>query len=198
MQTPSHFLLTAVLAHKAPIPNQTIHKSAFLVGSVLPDLPLLVLTFGYEIYYRWFAIPPTSGSIMEYLHFDLFFTDPIWIISHNFFHSLVINGALLGVGYWGMWQKRRWARPLFWLSISTLFHTILDIFTHHSDGPLLFFPLNWEYRFASPVSYWESAFYGRQFTFVEYTIDTLLIAYFFWVWQKKRRSPALKTPEGES
>ncbi|MFZ1397390.1 MAG: metal-dependent hydrolase [Candidatus Promineifilaceae bacterium] len=198
MQTPSHFLVTAVLAHKAPFRHHTIHKSALLVGSILPDLPLLLLTIGYEIYFRWFATPPTDGSIMEYLHFDLFFNDPAWIISHNFFHSLVINGALLSIGYWGMQRKWRWARPLFWLSVSTLFHTIIDIFTHHSDGPLLFFPLNWDYRFASPVSYWETAYYGRQFAIIEYALDGLLIAYFFWVWQKKRRFPMQQTPEGES
>jgi hypothetical protein len=198
MQTPSHFLLTAVLAHKAPAANQTIHKSAFLVGSILPDLPLLLLTIGYEIYYRWFATPPSSGSIMEYLHFDLFFTDPVWIISHNFFHSLVINVVLLGAGYWGMRQKWRWARPLFWFSISTLFHTVIDIFTHHSDGPLLFFPLNWNYRFASPISYWESAYYSRPFSIFEYTLDGLLIVFFVRIWLKKRRSPELQTPEGES
>ena len=199
MQTPSHFLVTAVLAHKAPSTRHRLHTSAFLVGSVLPDLPLLLLTIGYEIYYRWFATPPSSGSIMEYLHFELFFTDPVWIISHNFFHSLVINVVLLGVGYWGMQRKWRWARPLFWLSIGSLFHTVLDIFTHHSDGPLLFFPLSWSYRFASPISYWEGAYFGRAFTVFEYTLNSLLLAYFVWVWQKNRkRSTTLQTPEGES
>ena len=39
---------------------------------------------------------------MEYLHFELFYTDPVWIISHNFFHSLVINAAMLGIGFVGV------------------------------------------------------------------------------------------------
>ena len=198
MQTPSHFLLTAVLAQKAPTTRYAPHLSALLIGSVLPDIPLLLLTLGYEIYYRWFAILPTSGSIMEYLHFDLFFTDPVWIISHNFFHSLVVNGVLLGVGYWGIRRKWQGSRPLFWLSLSTLFHTLIDIFTHHSDGPLLFFPLNWNYRFASPISYWEKAYYGRPFTIFEYTLDILLLAYIVWIWRKKKRLTTLQTPEGES
>ncbi len=188
MVTPSHFLVTAVLAYKAPKQNQTIHKAALLVGSILPDLPFTLLTIGYEIYYRWFTSPPTGGNIMEYLHFDLFYTDPIWIISHNFFHSLVINLLLLGLGYWGTRQGWRWAWPLFWLSVGTLFHTIIDIFTHHSDGPLLFFPFNWRYRFASPISYWESAYFGRAFTIFEYTLDALLLAYLVWVWHKNNNT----------
>jgi membrane-bound metal-dependent hydrolase YbcI (DUF457 family) len=136
MQTPSHFLLTAVLAHKAPSLTQTGSKISLLAGSILPDLPLVLLTLGYELYYRWFAVSPTSGSVMEYLHFDLFFTDPVWIISHNFFHSLVINFVLLTVGYWGMRREQRWAPILFWLTVGTLFHSIIDILTHNSDGRL--------------------------------------------------------------
>ena len=198
MQTPSHFLITAVLAKKAPVHHRIIHRSALLVGSILPDLPFLILTLGYEVYYRWFAAPPTSGSIMEYLHFDLFFTDPVWVISHNFFHSLVVNIFLSSLGYWGVRRNWWWGRLLFWFSIGTLFHTLIDIFTHHSDGPLLFFPLNWNYRFASPISYWEAANYGRIFIIVEYTLDVMLVVYFVWVWRKRVHPPAPQIPEGKS
>ena len=197
MQTPSHFLITAVLAHKTPR-RRKIYTIALLIGSILPDLPLLLLTVAYEIYYRWFATPPTDGSIMEYLHFDLFFNDPVWIVSHNFFHSLIINLLLLGAGFVGIKRGWRWGRPLFWFCIGTIFHTLIDIFTHHSDGPLLFFPLNWTFRFASPISYWEGAYYGRAFTIFEYTLDILLIAYFVWVWRKRGHSPEPQTPEGKS
>lgn len=190
MQTPSHFLLTAVLAHKAPSLTQTGSKVSLLVGSILPDLPLILLTVGYELYYRWFAVSPTSGSVMEYLHFDLFFNDPIWIISHNFFHSLVINFVLLAVGYWGMRREQRWGRLLFWLTVGTLFHTVIDILTHHSDGPLLLFPLNCEYRFPSPVSYWEAAYYGREFRIFEYAADALIIVYLIIIWRKQIRQNA--------
>ena len=135
MQTPSHFLLTAVIHHKTPeTVTYSVHKTALLVGSVLPDIPFTVLTVVYGIVYRWFATPPVDGSIMEYLHFELFYTDPVWVIGHNFFHSLVINAALLSIGWWGMRRQWRWARPLLWLSVGMLFHTVIDIFTHHSDG----------------------------------------------------------------
>ncbi|MCB0033827.1 MAG: hypothetical protein KDE51_07405, partial [Anaerolineales bacterium] len=132
---------------------------------------------------------PVSGmSIMEYLHFDLFFHSWWWIIPHNFFHSLVINGVLIGLGWW-LWRKNRpWGIPLFWLAISTQFHTLIDIFTHTSDGPLLFFPLNWSYRFASPISYWESGSYGSLFIIFEYTLDALLLIYLGWIWYQQRQT----------
>lgn len=187
MQTPSHLLITAVLARKSSNPTSIpVHMPALLIGSVLPDIPFALLTLLYEIYFRWFAPFPGEATIMEYLHFELFYTDPIWLIGHNFFHSLVINSLLIGLGYWGFRRHWRWGQALFWLGIGTLFHTIIDIFTHNSDGPLFLFPLNWQYRFASPISYWEGAFYGRAFILFEYTLDALLIGYLIWLWFKRR------------
>lgn len=192
MQTPSHFLITAALGPKLPQRTLPVHMPALLIGSVLPDVPFILLTLAGEVYYRWFAPLPVAGSIMEYLHFTLFFTDPLWIISHNFFHSLIINAILLIVGYYGFRRQRRWGLPLFWLALSMEFHTVIDIFTHNSDGPLFLFPLNWTYRFASPISYWEAAHYGRLFTIFEYILDALLLGYLGWQWVQ-RRQPATTT-----
>jgi len=70
MQTPSHFLLTAVLNRQLAQRDIPVASKALLVGSVLPDIPFLLLTVGFEIYYRWFAPLPVAGGIMEYLHFE--------------------------------------------------------------------------------------------------------------------------------
>ena len=92
MQTQSHFLITALGAdtykQNSSIP---LHARALLVGSVLPDLPFWLLTIFGELYFLYVAPLPgvgrgaTAMQIMEYLHFDRFFKDPLWIISHNFF-----------------------------------------------------------------------------------------------------------------
>ncbi|MFO7679968.1 MAG: hypothetical protein R6X34_07950, partial [Chloroflexota bacterium] len=56
MQTPSHLLITAVLTRTGRNPTKIpIHIPALLIGSVLPDVPFVMLTILYEIYYRWFA-----------------------------------------------------------------------------------------------------------------------------------------------
>lgn len=189
MQTPSHFLLTALVANGSTSTNKLpIHLTALLIGSVLPDIPFTLLTIGGEIWFRWFApLPVTGVSVMEYLHFDLFFRDPLWIISHNAFHSLIIDGLLAAIGYW-VWRTRktRWSLAFFWLGISMVAHTIIDIFTHSSDGPLFLLPLNWTYRFTSPVSYWEASNYGVYVVAFEWLLDAAIIAYFFFTWRRAR------------
>lgn len=118
-----------------------VYAPALLVGAVLPDLPFFVLTVAGAIYYRVLAPPPPGGSIMEYLHFTLFYTHPLWIASHNFFHSLVIDSTLLLVGLW-WWKRRtsRWGMMLFWLALSMILHVTIDLFTHHGDGPMVWLP----------------------------------------------------------
>lgn len=195
MQTPSHFLITAVLGPKLSQRFMPIHMGALLLGSILPDVPFILLTIGGEIYYRWFALLPASGSIMEYLHFTLFYTDPVWIIGHNFFHSLIINTSLLVLGYYSFRARKRWGLFVFWLAVSMEFHTLIDIFTHHTDGPLFLFPLNWSYRFASPISYWEPAYYGHLFMIFEYGLDLLILGYLGWQWWQRRRQEVWKRYE---
>ncbi|MFT5195587.1 MAG: membrane-bound metal-dependent hydrolase YbcI (DUF457 family) [Cellvibrionaceae bacterium] len=197
MQTPSHFIISSAIGRNIVQPTIKFSWMAFLIGSVLPDIPFTLLTLGGEIFYRWFApLPVTGVSIMEYLHFDLFFTSWWWIVPHNFFHSIVINGVLIILGWW-LWQKNySWGRFIFWLAISTQLHTVIDIFTHTSDGPLFLFPLSLTYRFASPISYWESESFGRLFIFFEYGLDIFLLVYLWWSW-RKNSVPALTTQEQE-
>ena len=62
----------------------------------------------------------------------------------------------------------RWSAFLFALFLSLLLHTLGDLPLHHDDGHRHFFPfLDW--RFESPVSYWDPAHYGLWFSLVEAT-----------------------------
>lgn len=193
MQTPSHLLITAFAAHRGrrriPIP---LHVPALLIGSVLPDVAFWLLTILGELYFLYLAPLPGIGSqatamqIMEYLHFDRFFNDPLWIASHNLFHSLIVNTLLAGWGYWMYTRGTRWGLWLFWLGVSMWFHTFIDILTHSSDGPLFLFPLSWSYRFRSPVSYWETESYGLIFMVLEYTLDLAIIVYGIVQWRRRR------------
>lgn len=194
MQTPSHLLITGFIAgHAHKWSALPLVWWALLVGSILPDLPFTILTLLGEAYFYWFAPLPGVGTdatlmqIMIYLHFDRFFNDPLWIISHNLFHSLIINSLLIGIGWWAYRRAGHWGLPLFWLAVSMQFHTLIDIFTHTSDGPLILFPLNWHYRFPSPVSYWESSNFGTAFVIFEYTLDLVLLLYFGWHWWHQKK-----------
>ncbi len=203
MQTQSHFLLTAIGAdiykQRSPI---AVDKRALFIGSVLPDVPFWLLTIFGELYFLYVAPLPGVGrgatpmQIMQYLHFDRFFSDPLWIISHNFFHSLLINTLLIGTGYWAYKNAQRWGLILFWLAISMQLHTLIDIVTHSSDGPLIFFPVNWTYRFQSPISYWESTAYGVLFMIFEYLLDAVIVIYFIVQRRRNLRQKVMFRPIG--
>ena len=81
MRTYSHFLLTAAL--KKVIPSlKNIPKSAVYLGSVAPDIPLLLLTAGSMIYYPY-ILGWQFGDMFRHIFNGMFFTDPYWIFSHN-------------------------------------------------------------------------------------------------------------------
>jgi len=170
--------MTAVINYW--IPQNQRKTFAFLLGSILPDVPFAILTVVYTLYFTILGSTPNDVSLMEYLHFDLFFSDPIWIILHNFFHSLVVGSMMLLVAF--IKRDTLWGKRLMWLTLGILLHTIIDIFTHHSDGPLFLFPLNWNYRFESPISYWEPEHFGNQFRIFEYLLDTFLTIFLITRW----------------
>jgi hypothetical protein len=50
----------------------------------------------------------------------------------------------------------------------------------------VFYPLNWYYRFPSPVSYWDRRHYGDIFRVFENTLDAAILLYFAVVWVRQR------------
>ena len=194
MNTPSHLIINAALRKWVTTNGQrTIPRSAFLLGAVLPDLPLFLLWIGAYTYYRY-LLGDLSITPMDSRFDQLYFTNPFWIASHNLLHAplLLLSGLALhwrfrnlpGTrGYW-------W----FWFAAGCLMHTMLDIPTHHNDGPLLLFPLEWSVRFHSPVSYWDPRYFGREFALFELLLNLTLLGYLFgpglWRRLRRRHSPA--------
>ncbi|MDY6941218.1 MAG: metal-dependent hydrolase [Cyanobacteriota bacterium] len=186
MNTPSHFLMTATF--KKAFPRIEIVKSAFLLGSIAPDIPLYLLSIGGILYYHSFR----GWSLAETfrLMFDeLYFHDPFWIASHNLLHSPLTLLSALGL----LWRFRRRTAARkswwFWFFCACAFHSLVDILTHVDDGPLLFFPLDWTTRWQSPVSYWDPRHYGREFARFEGSLDAILTIYLVgpWVYRRLRR-----------
>lgn len=174
---PSHLVINAAIEKKFG-PRVRLARSAFLWGSVIPDLPLLLLSVGYFTYYRYFTIEDISG-IMDKAFGEMYFHDPVWIAGHNFLHSptaLILYTVLL----WRFVDKPT-TRGHWWLSFvfGCMVHSVIDVLTHHDDGPVLFFPFEWHIRFYSPISYWDRTYYADQFFYVELLINILLLGYLF-------------------
>ncbi len=129
-----------------------------MFASLLPDVPLFILTMWYFLRYEVDFGPRYD---------TLFYNDPLWVITHNLFHGPLVIAAIALVGallYRRNADDHRGARRGAWLlsfAFGTGLHSFVDIFTHHADGPLLLFPFNWSLRYVSPVSYWDPNHFGR-------------------------------------
>ena len=157
-------------------------------ASLMPDVPLIILTFWYFGAY---------GLNFGPRYDELFYTEPLWIVAHNLFHApLVILGiALLGF----VFLKRGGRRPtgsrapaahLLSFAFGAGLHSLADIPTHHADGPLLLFPFDWSYRFVSPISYWDPEHFGL----VVLPLETLAMVVMIIYWRRKRKGSRDRRP----
>lgn len=185
MQTYSHFLLTAVLGDRLKKKGTTFSNKAMLVGSFMPDVPLLLLTIGYAITRQ--LNPNIPDEFIFGANYDrLYFENPWWILGHNLFHAPLLIILYGTIGWFAMKRGHTWGKVLFWFAVGCGFHTTLDIFTHVNDGPVLFFPLNWTYRFTAPVSYWDPEHGGRIFAPLEHLLVLIMLIYFAANWWRNK------------
>ncbi len=162
-----------------------IPASAFLLGSVAPDIPLYFLSIGGLFYFNKIEGWPLEDSA-RHIFGTLYFEDPIWIGLHNVLHSplsLVFLLVLCKLVRPVLPRVANWFR---WFLLACLLHSVVDIFTHYDDGPLLFWPLDLTYRFQSPVSYWDHRHYGSEASKFELALVLFLIAYLVGPWIYRR------------
>lgn len=199
MQTYSHLIITGTLqrplgplAQRHPRHMPPLHTSAYLLGSILPDLPLIVLSIVAMfsdlingVFSRMYLstaptgtpVPPELLDVsMTMKLFEVWFFRNPWVITaYNLFHSPLLVTVYIGIGYTAWRRGHRWGAWFFWLSCAAMLHTLIDIPLHVNDGPLLLFPLNWTRRFHSPLSYWDPNFHGREWSIFEHTLDGILL-----------------------
>jgi len=166
LNTPGHAVLNlAVLGHET---DRRI-DAAVVAGALLPDLPMV----GFYAWARLVQGMP-EGRIWSEAYFQ-----PGWQAFFDVFNSVPLILVLLVVAYrmeWGAVQA---------FSLSMILHCALDLPLHHSDGHRHFFPLS-DFRFESPVSYWEPGHYGHVVGALEIG---LVLALTFLVLLPRYRSP---------
>lgn len=191
MNTLSHLLVNATIRRRAAVSGFSIPRGPFLLGAVVPDLPLTLLWIGAYVWYRHIQ-GNTAITLMDESFDRLYFTHPLWIASYNTLHAPLL--LLLALALLRRSRGREGSRGYWWLWFfaGCLVHSALDIPVHVTDGPLLFFPFEWTIRFHSPVSYWDSRYYGREFALFELALNLALLAYLFGPaavrWFAKRRA----------
>ncbi|TWT57609.1 hypothetical protein KOR42_09710 [Thalassoglobus neptunius] len=192
MKTPSHFLVTAAIGR---IPWLKVIPSAILLGSIAPDLPLYFLTFGSFLWMRN-VVGWEPRQIFRTVFDQWFFENPFWIVLHNLLHApLILLSALACIAIKNRSLSKLQTSWWFWFFLSCLFHSVIDIFTHYDDGPLIWFPFDWSTRFSSPVSYWDSRHYGREFSQFELWLDLALILFLsvlFWKQSRQKQTEVIE------
>lgn len=164
METYGHAFFTAVIARYS-FKASPVATAASALGAVLPDLPAFV-----AVAYYWDS---RNSMPLENLLDVIYFTGPFGRTG-ILLHSTVLVSLLL-VFYWllgvGKWDKRK---ILLWFLAGWAGHTLVDFLTHGDDARPLFWPIS-DWKWKSPVSYYNPLHYGREFFLVEHGAILLII-----------------------
>lgn len=157
MNTPAHVLFNIVILGKR---NSFQYFWAILCGAILPDIPMILFYLWEKIFLKTPEILIWTEKYFENSwqnFFDIFNSIPIFFVG--------LLGSVISKTKWGMY-----------FFSSLLFHTFFDFPLHREEAHRNFFPFS-EFRFVSPISYWDQNHYGRVIFSVEVTLSLLIIVY---------------------
>lgn len=140
MNTPAHLIFGAAAFAKPGKPAVTM---AALAGALAPDLSLYLLA-GWQLF--------IIGTDPEIVFRVMYYSDT-WQSIFAVDNSFLVWGGLLGLAL----KANRAALIAF--AGAGLLHLALDFPLHNEDARAHFWPVT-DWRFISPVSYWDSRHYG--------------------------------------
>jgi len=147
MNTPAHLLVNLALLGRKESPRNQLY---ILTGAILPDAPMFLFYF----------IEKVIREVPESMIWSHDYHLASWQNFFDCFNSL----PFILLGLFISWKAH--SRAGQFLCMSMLFHVFGDFPLHHDDGHRHFFPF-FDWRFESPVSYWDPLYYGHIVTGVE-------------------------------
>ena len=150
MHTPGHAVLNAALISGAVGVVDPALTAAVVAGAIAPDLPILWL-YARE---RWLRRTPEAAIWSGH------YQRRVWQNLIHGAHSipLALAGAAAG------WAFGSVAVVAFFASMVA--HSFADLPVHAIDAHRHFLPLS-QWRFVSPISYWDPRYHGRTVAAVE-------------------------------
>jgi len=167
VNTQTHLLMGALVFGK-PLPRLAF---AGIAGGMLPDMPMYVIIAGLRM----------QGYSLDRIFGEFYWLD-WWQIANAIGHNFLLWGFLALVSGSILWKSRNTknrytsgnaSAMVFALSGSALLHSVIDFLCHRDDAHMQFWPLS-EWRFRSPVSYWDPAHYGTWFSLFEAALGLLM------------------------
>ena len=183
MNTPAHIALNLLALARSPrsSPSESLQPTAsanrvnpippVLIGAIIPDALMFV----------FYAIEKLIRGTPEILIWSERYYDPIWQYWFDITNSLPLMAVGLAVA---LWTRSQWWGLLFG---SMILHVLGDLPLHHDDAHRHFLPLS-DWRFISPVSYWDTDHYGGIVSVLE-AIAVLVSCVILW---QRSTSPMTK------
>ena len=140
---------------------------AAAVGAAFPDAPGFAGTFYFL---------SKTGKFWAEENLEAIYFSGVFGTTGTVLHSIVPAGFLLAL-YCALGLARfDQRRILLWFLLGWAGHTVVDFLTHVDDLRPLFWPFS-DWRWASPVSYYNPRYYGREFMLVSHTsMLTIVVA----------------------
>jgi hypothetical protein len=139
MQTPGHVIINLGILGRGDRPTWTW---PIIIGALIPDGMMFV-------FYFWTKV--IRGLPDREIWSTTYFL-PAWQNTFDLFNSIPL--ALLGVAAAIYWKRSSLAGPIAACFASIILHCLQDLPLHHDDGHRHFWPLS-NFRFESPISYWD-------------------------------------------
>ena len=146
MNTPAHIIFSLALLGRF---NAAKYAVAIAIGAVLPDL-FMMFFYAYE---KLMGVP-------ENIIWEQHYYQPFWQNIFDSVNSLPLLIIAIGISFY----KKHTVLTL--MLSSMVIHCLLDLPVHHEDGHRHFFPIS-DFRFQSPVSYWNPKHYGNIVSVIE-------------------------------
>jgi hypothetical protein len=138
------------------------------IGGLLPDIPMLLIVVALKL-----------AGVPAQKIFNEMYWQKWWQITNGIGHNFWLWGGLLLLA---VFMRERLGANVeaidFWSLVavfagSALLHSAIDFLCHREDAHMHFWPVtNW--KFMSPVSYYDSAHYGRWFSLFEAALGLAL------------------------
>lgn len=166
MNTQTHLLVASALFARPGRENRP-GNAAVIAGALLPDAMIFVM----------FAWSKLIGAPESQVWSDWYFNPP-WLTAIDWMNSLPLFGVILLVG-WVLPRQSpdfdRLSSVLMLFALAAITHLFGDLPFHVDDGHAHFVPFS-DWRFASPVSYWDPQHYGNIVSLLELALGMMLIA----------------------
>lgn len=167
MMSQTHLLIAAALFIR---PGHKKRNIAVLSGAILPDVSIFILS----LYAAYHSIPG------ETLWNATYWTEP-WQT-----YSKISNSAPLYLGILALSLlfaaprdgRARWQSLPALFCLAALMHLATDFPVHHNDAHIHFWPFS-DWRFQSPLSYWDRAHHGGIFSIFEAGLGLALMSLLF-------------------